>query len=659
MRKTVLFFFAFFIAGAHSVSAGSFVYPFDRIAKPACRYSPWGTLDDGCKMALPRITGADYGKFKDDKEYRRIYSVLWGATYNYGWDVGFGSHGGVDIATAQGTPVRSIGDGEVVSAGWQSGWGNVVAIKHTLADGKSIYSNYAHLSKTSVTKGATVKAGSVIGEVGNTGNSYGNHLHFQIDVTNQAHPYYYVTCGKGKDPMVIVNQGLCRDFLTANTIDPIAFLESGVVTAAAPSSATVQAIQEKAKTAPKIEQKTIKSREQILDEEMQEFFKDHTLSVNLGVPGNNIEMGKTYTARVRVDGRNRPFTGSLPAEGLVLAYDHAGVKLFPETIIAIENGVREFQITGIKPGKYGISFKIGKRVFLTTSVNVYKPGEMLAPDQAVIVHSKSIVLADEKLMGVVFRTKYGSNQIDIPYNGRYILKSLTGKAKFCNVSQRKVRKCNASELVEELEFGYADTYRGVLLANILPFDYMPINLVIVKKGASKPIAKSVSDILVTNPNGIDKTYVYFPETIDALKKGLLKPNGGYVLQDRELLGKQAKEMIRNALAYMFLKAGTDQTKKERLVARMKEFDARAEKIDDYGKMSRAQFAGLVVGILDGSPVVTADKKWVDENGEYKSVITTLRIRYDFVWKDDFAARYFQSDKNITVGEGMYMIERVL
>lgn len=252
--------------------------------------------------------------------------------------------------------------------------------------------------------------------------------------------------------------------------------------------------------------------------------------------------------------RNKPFTGSLPAEGLILSYDRAGIKLFPDTIIAIENGVREFQITGIKPGKYGISLKIGKRIFLTTSINIYKKSEMTAPDQAVIIHNKSIVLADEKLTGVVFRTKYSSNQIDIPYNGRYILKSLTGKAKFCNVSKRSVRKCSTSELVEELEFGYEDTYRGVLLANILPFDYMPIGLVVVKKGTKKTLAKSNKDILITNPKGIDKSYTYFPETINALKKGLIKPNSGYILQDRELIGKQAKELIRNTLAHLFLKA---------------------------------------------------------------------------------------------------------
>lgn len=181
--------------------------------------------------------------------------------------------------------------------------------------------------------------------------------------------------------------------------------------------------------------------------------------MSLGVPGNNIEVGKTYTARITVTENGKPFTGSLPGDGLILSYDSNGVRLFPDKIIAIENGTREFKISGLKVGRYGISFKIGKKIFLTTNVNVYKAAEMRAPTQALILANPSLLLAQEKIMAVVFRTKYGSNQIDIPYYGTYILKSLTGKAKFCNVSQRKVRKCAASEVVEELEFTYDDTYR--------------------------------------------------------------------------------------------------------------------------------------------------------------------------------------------------------
>jgi murein DD-endopeptidase MepM/ murein hydrolase activator NlpD len=156
-------------------------------------------------MPLPRIVNANYESYKNDAQFRRIYTVLWGGTYDYGWDIGLGSHLGVDIATSAGTPVLAIADGVVDRSDTVSGWGVVITIKHTLADKTVIYSNYAHLSQRVVSKGDSVRLGQKIGEVGNTGISYGNHLHFQIDITNQLHPYYYSSCAKGKNPINIVN----------------------------------------------------------------------------------------------------------------------------------------------------------------------------------------------------------------------------------------------------------------------------------------------------------------------------------------------------------------------------------------------------------------------------------------------------------------------
>ncbi len=92
---------------------------------------------------------------------------------------------------------------------------------------------------------------------------------------------------------------------------------------------------------------------------------------------------------------------------------------------------------------------------------------------------------------------------------------------------------------------------------------------------------------------------------------------------------------------------------------MKNFESQARAIDDYEKISRAKFASLVVAAIDGAPITNTDKKWIDEMGEYKDAITTLRVRYRFVWKDQFAERYFQVNKSITVGEGMYMMAQVL
>ena len=150
--KKVILFLVLSLGLLSEADAGSFIYPFDQIAAPSCRFSTWSTLTGDCKIPLPRIVGANYAKYKTDTTYRRIYSVLYEGTYDYDWDVGYGSHEGVDIATSAGTPVRAIGDGNVVVAGSLSGWGNTVSIKHKLADGRYIWSNYAHLSKILVSK---------------------------------------------------------------------------------------------------------------------------------------------------------------------------------------------------------------------------------------------------------------------------------------------------------------------------------------------------------------------------------------------------------------------------------------------------------------------------------------------------------------------------
>ena len=86
-------------------------------------------------------------------------------------------HTGVDYAAPTGTPVMSIGDGTVLSAGWGSGGaGNMVKIRHN-----SVYTTaYLHLSKMAVKAGQRVSQGQVIGYVGMTGTATGPHLDFRV-----------------------------------------------------------------------------------------------------------------------------------------------------------------------------------------------------------------------------------------------------------------------------------------------------------------------------------------------------------------------------------------------------------------------------------------------------------------------------------------------
>ncbi|MEU4682947.1 M23 family metallopeptidase [Streptomyces xinghaiensis] len=90
-----------------------------------------------------------------------------------------GSHTGVDFKAAQGTPVKSVGSGTVVEAGWDGSYGNSVVIR--MNDGT--YTQYGHLSALNVTAGQAVTPGQQIGLAGNTGNSFGAHLHFEARTT--------------------------------------------------------------------------------------------------------------------------------------------------------------------------------------------------------------------------------------------------------------------------------------------------------------------------------------------------------------------------------------------------------------------------------------------------------------------------------------------
>jgi murein DD-endopeptidase MepM/ murein hydrolase activator NlpD len=89
-------------------------------------------------------------------------------------------HTGIDLAGPYGSPVVAVTAGEVIEAGRESGYGNMVKIRH--ADGVVTY--YAHMSKILVFSGP-VTAGQQVGEEGNTGHSTGPHLHFEVRINDQ------------------------------------------------------------------------------------------------------------------------------------------------------------------------------------------------------------------------------------------------------------------------------------------------------------------------------------------------------------------------------------------------------------------------------------------------------------------------------------------
>jgi murein DD-endopeptidase MepM/ murein hydrolase activator NlpD len=92
-------------------------------------------------------------------------------------------HKGVDFAAATGTPIRASGDGTVDFAGAQSGYGNVVVLKHW-GNYSTAYAHMSHFS-SGLHQGQKVNQGDIIGYVGTTGWSTGPHLHYEFRVNNE------------------------------------------------------------------------------------------------------------------------------------------------------------------------------------------------------------------------------------------------------------------------------------------------------------------------------------------------------------------------------------------------------------------------------------------------------------------------------------------
>lgn len=127
-----------------------------------------------------------YSAMPDDPQTVYFGSPMTG-TGEMGWPVDGGwvsdsfisdrNHKGLDIAAPEGTEIYAAEEGLVVSSGWNwGGYGNVVMIEHP--DGYATV--YAHMIMVYAVEGQYVTKGQLIGFVGNTGNSFGNHLHFEV-----------------------------------------------------------------------------------------------------------------------------------------------------------------------------------------------------------------------------------------------------------------------------------------------------------------------------------------------------------------------------------------------------------------------------------------------------------------------------------------------
>ena len=138
---------------------------------------------------------AEMGAYREATELAPFAQPL-GTSYRL--TSGFGPrwgrrHEGIDFAAAHGTAIMATADGVVTFAGRQSGYGNIIKVKHAFG----IETRFAHLSRIRVKVGQRVSRGDRIGDMGNTGRSTGTHLHYEVRVNGTAiDPMTYIKAAR-------------------------------------------------------------------------------------------------------------------------------------------------------------------------------------------------------------------------------------------------------------------------------------------------------------------------------------------------------------------------------------------------------------------------------------------------------------------------------
>lgn len=144
------------------------------------------TLDPKTSTAEQRIFDDLYSGFSPDKRWSGPFLLPSGGRQVAGYGarrayngVNLGTyHTGVDLSSVSGTPVRASASGTVVNVQEYPIRGLAVVVDH----GRGVFTSYFHLSKALVKQGETVKAGQRLGNVGTTGRSQGNHVHWELAV---------------------------------------------------------------------------------------------------------------------------------------------------------------------------------------------------------------------------------------------------------------------------------------------------------------------------------------------------------------------------------------------------------------------------------------------------------------------------------------------
>ncbi|MDD5213169.1 MAG: M23 family metallopeptidase [Candidatus Gracilibacteria bacterium] len=666
-KKIIFLMFLFFLP---NLAKAGFVYPFKEISKSDCRFQSFDTLSADCKKDLPILHTADYKKYKDDYNYRRVYTVLWGATYDYGWDTGYGSHQGVDIATSEGTPVYAIGDGVIRIAWEMTGRGKEISIEH-IVNGRKIYSNYAHLSKIGVVSGQNIKAGDLIGKVGHTGNSYGNHLHFQIDLdTSSLHPYYptKLTCNQPVgNPMDLVNKGYCRDDLLAKTVDPLAFLETnGAIITKTQNNDQIIAENKKQVAKTKIAQINLLSRADIQKMEVENFLKNYKIDFSINKLYTNLAVGDSLKLTVNITDRfGKTYNGVTP-DYINFALTNSNLSVFPQKVLILENGKRDIVFNALKKGTTSVNIKIGSTTIKKIDFFIFGKSDVIYGTKAGIGGDKGISIGDKNSSKIViYKDNY--KLIGVPYSGKYTLTSKNKNILFClkqpkttdEINSVMAKKCSAEDYKDSIVFGINDTLQGIFY-----YDYKVI-------GSDKAYIESVQNwktnailgekkLEISFAKDVNNGNPYYNEIYRFLQAGIVENKSkNYFLTDTSLTQADAISFIGNTLYYSLdkenkkVKPNNDKIRQIKLSI----FTLRSENNDKFKNITRIQFFNLIYKYLIFVKHDSESIKYLDLNADLRKKVGNI-FDTNNTWKDKFGSRYFQPDKEITRGEAVYILSRV-
>ena len=143
-------------------------------------YLPWGEETKRVlgASASNYSTGSSSGKVSLGISLINPVSGIITSRYGSRESIRSSAHGGLDIATSTGTPIKAAAAGTVNYAGYNGSYGYMIKISH----GNGVETVYAHCSQLIASQGQAVSQGQVIAKVRSTENSTGPHLHFEVRV---------------------------------------------------------------------------------------------------------------------------------------------------------------------------------------------------------------------------------------------------------------------------------------------------------------------------------------------------------------------------------------------------------------------------------------------------------------------------------------------